>query len=153
MIKRNSAFECVVDVRRTGAVSNLDPRTIKRRAKRILEALGQTHCELSIMLCDDGFIHELNREYRGKDKPTDVLSFPMAQEDSVEEPTTMLGDVIISVDTALVQANANGHSLLKESTTLLIHGILHLIGYTHDSDEDEEQMNRIAADLLSKFRK
>jgi probable rRNA maturation factor len=81
----------------------------------------------------DREIHSLNRQYRGKDKPTDVLSFPLA--DALQP--SLLGDVVISVATAARQAQRRGHSLREELQTLLIHGILHLLGYDHEVSRRE----------------
>ena len=81
----------------------------------------------------DREIHALNRQYRGKDKPTDVLSFPLA--DTLQP--ALLGDVIISLETAARQAQRRGHSLREELQTLLIHGILHLLGYDHEISRSE----------------
>jgi probable rRNA maturation factor len=81
----------------------------------------------------DPTIHALNRQYRGKDKPTDVLSFPLAD----EIQPTLLGDVVISVDTAAHQAQRRHHSLSEELQILLIHGILHLLGYDHEVSRSE----------------
>ena len=75
----------------------------------------------------------LNLQYRGKDKPTDVLSFPLAD----ELQPYLLGDVIISIETAARQAQRRRHSLREEIQTLLIHGILHLLGYDHEVSRDE----------------
>ena len=81
----------------------------------------------------DPEIHTLNRQYRGKDRPTDVLSFPLA--DALQP--SLLGDVVISVETAARQARRRGHSLREELRTLLIHGILHLLGYDHEISRSE----------------
>jgi len=81
----------------------------------------------------DPEIHVLNRQYRGKDKPTDVLSFPLA--DTLQP--SVLGDVVISVETAARQAQRRGHSLQEELQILLIHGILHLLGYDHEVSRRE----------------
>jgi probable rRNA maturation factor len=78
-------------------------------------------------------VHALNRQYRGKDKPTDVLSFPLAD----ELQPSLLGDVVISVETAARQARRRGHSLREELQTLLIHGVLHLLGYDHEVSRSE----------------
>lgn len=78
-------------------------------------------------------MHDLNRRYRGKDKPTDVLSFPLA--DNLQP--WLLGDVVISVETAARQAQRRGHTLPDELQTLLIHGILHLLGYDHEVSRRE----------------
>lgn len=107
--------------------------------------------EVVISLVDDEAIHELNKTYRGKDAPTDVLSFAMQEgeddemeihfdeEDEVEEDTT-LGDIIISIPTCKRQAEEYGHSLQRELAFLAVHGFLHLIGYDHMTPEDEKEM-------------
>ena len=92
----------------------------------LLSDLGYDSCELSVLLTDDFEIQSLNKEYRKKNKPTDVLSFSMGDE-------RMLGDIVISVDTALEQANRLGHELSDECLRLLIHGLLHLLGYEHEN--------------------
>ena len=81
----------------------------------------------------DPTIHTLNRRYRGKDRPTDVLSFPLAD----EIQPSLLGDVVISVETAACQAQRRGHSFREELQVLLIHGILHLLGYDHEISRSE----------------
>lgn len=107
--------------------------------------------EVVVSLVDDLRIQELNREYRNKDVPTDVLSFAMMEEEE-DEPeifyeteeealqVTMLGDIIISVPTAKRQADEYGHSLERELAFLAVHGFLHLVGYDHMTDEDEKEM-------------
>jgi probable rRNA maturation factor len=102
-------------------------------ARAALHHLGQTQAELSLALVTDPEIHTLNRQYRGKDKPTDVLSFPLAD----ELQPFLLGDVVISVETAARQAQRRDHSLREELQTLLIHGILHLLGYDHEVSRPE----------------
>lgn len=106
--------------------------------------------EVVVSLVDDATIQELNRNYRDKDVPTDVLSFAMEEslEDEPEiffdeeegEPLPMLGDIIISVPTAKRQAEEYGHSLAREIAFLAVHGFLHLIGYDHMTEEDEKDM-------------
>jgi probable rRNA maturation factor len=129
------------------------PATLKRRAQRILSRLECSGCELSIVLSDDAFIQELNREYRNKNQATDVLSFPM-NEGILRSPTgLLLGDIVISLDTAARQAEELGGTLLDEVTSLLIHGILHLMGYTHENDTNEKRMKSRAFELLKLFRK
>lgn len=118
------------------------------------EAEGIVDGEVSLTFTNDEEIHQLNREYRGIDRPTDVLSFAM-QEDGVEEldiifevdsedepdPISgMLGDIIISVETAQAQSEEYGHSLEREIGFLFVHGFLHLIGYDHQDDETEAEM-------------
>jgi probable rRNA maturation factor len=139
----------VVAVKVRGGVKGISPATIRARAHKLLSALELNGVELSVVLCDDAFIHALNRDYRRKNKPTDVLSFPMMDEAGVDDGPGLMGDVIISVDTAKRQAAAAGHSLRRECAFLLIHGVLHLLGYTHENDRDEAKMNRETTRLLS----
>lgn len=118
------------------------------------EAEGIAEGEVSLTFTDDEEIHQLNRDYRGIDRPTDVLSFAM-QEDGVDEldiffdvesedesdPISgMLGDIIISVETAAAQSEEYGHSLEREIGFLFVHGFLHLIGYDHQDDAAEAEM-------------
>jgi probable rRNA maturation factor len=115
----------------------------------ILARLGLAEAELSILLTGDPEIHDLNLSYRGKDKPTDVLSFPQDAEDNVEGLPKILGDVVISLDTTERQAAEKGHSFDRELTVLLIHGILHLIGYDHERGrKDAAVMRKMEATIL-----
>lgn len=102
-------------------------------------------CEVSLVFCDDPFIHALNRDYRGKDKPTDVLSFPQ------EDEAGLLGDVIISVPTSQRQAEAQGHPVEQEIEWLFLHGLLHLVGYDDETDEGAEEMNERARQALGRL--
>ncbi|MCE5284677.1 MAG: rRNA maturation RNase YbeY [Pelosinus sp.] len=102
------------------------------------------HTEVSIVLSDDEYIHKLNYEYRGKDQPTDVLSFALSEGEEpeiIDGPTeVLLGDIIISVETAMRQAAEYGHSLEREMAYLTVHGILHLLGYDHMAEEEKQEM-------------
>jgi probable rRNA maturation factor len=105
---------------------------------------GSQEAEVSLLLVDDQRIHDLNREYRGIDRPTDVLSFAL-QEETEEEPETefvdeMLGDIVISVPRAREQAEEYGHSFEREIVYLAVHGTLHLMGYDHESDSEKQTM-------------
>lgn len=102
---------------------------------------GSDEAEVSLMLVDDQRIHALNLEYRGVDRPTDVLSFAL-QEESEEEPDyefedEMLGDIVISVPRARAQAEEYGHSFERELVYLAVHGTLHLLGYDHEEESDK----------------
>lgn len=101
--------------------------------------------ELSLVFCDDAFIHGLNREYRGKDCPTDVLSFGQ------DPDSGLLGDLVISVPAAARQAKAHGHGLAAEIEWLFLHGLLHLVGYEDDTDEQAELMTRRARRALARL--
>lgn len=111
-------------------VKKISRRRLKRSARRILEILGQDHAELSLALVDNREIQELNARYRNKDEPTDVLSFPV--DGSLPTGMEMLGDVVISVEKAEAQARKRKKTLEQEIRDLLIHGILHLLGYDHE---------------------
>lgn len=127
---------------RGGPFDGVSTATVKRRADKMLASLGLGGAEVSIALVDDATIHELNRDYRDKDKPTDVLAFAM--EEGEPAPAAggprLLGDVIVSVDTAAKQARKRRRPLLDEITMLLAHGLLHLLGYDHQTDEEEREM-------------
>lgn len=122
---------------------------IRKTAKKLLSALGSEAVELSILLTDDSEMQELNKTYRGKDKTTDVLSFCLAEGEGVEFSGDQLGDVVISIPTAAAQAESLGTGLHEELLRLLIHGVLHLHGFEHESvpesvakemQEKEEQL-------------
>jgi probable rRNA maturation factor len=116
-------------------------RRLARRAKRMLDVLGLGAAELSLVLVSDRVMHDLNRAWRGKDRPTDVLAFAQAEEGPA--PHGLLGDVVISVDTARRQAASFGHSLVVEADRLLVHGLLHLLGYDHErSPAEARRMQR-----------
>ena len=101
------------------------------------EAAGEIGIELTV----DEIIHELNRDYRGVDRPTDVLSFPLSEgEELIGIPDGHLGDIMISVETAARQAEELGHSTEREILFLAIHGTLHILGYDHIDPEDEKIM-------------
>lgn len=129
----------------------IDPRTVRRRLARLLIHLGLENAEVSCLLCDDSFIKELNRTYRGKDRPTDVLSFSMNEGELVSGNRDLLGDIIISVETAIRQGKDLGRTPLEEVTSLLVHGLLHLLGYDHIRRADENEMQKKAAELESLF--
>ena len=106
--------------------------------------------EVSCVLVDDERIHEINREYRHIDRSTDVISFAMEDNDQfyVEGMPRTLGDIFISVDHAKKQAEEYGHSLRREMCFLFTHGILHLLGYDHMTDEQEKEMFGLQGKIL-----
>ena len=111
--------------------------------EQALKTLGiEDDVEVSCVLVDDERIHEINREYRHIDRSTDVISFAMEDNDQfyVEGMPRTLGDIFISVDHAKKQAEEYGHSLRREMCFLFTHGILHLLGYDHMTDEQEKEM-------------
>ncbi|MCB9627108.1 MAG: rRNA maturation RNase YbeY [Sandaracinaceae bacterium] len=117
------------------------PRDVRWRAEQMLRALRLPNAELSVLLCDDATIHALNRDYRHKDSPTDVLAFAMREGEGGGLHPDLLGDVVISMDTARRQAITGGKTIVAEVTILLAHGLLHLLGYDHQTDDEERRMN------------
>jgi probable rRNA maturation factor len=112
--------------------SGLRPAGVAAEARRLLRALEEDGAELSVSLVDDAAMRRLNRDYRGQDRATDVLAFAMREGARAPGDAAVLGDVVISLDTAARQARERGVSAADEVRTLLIHGILHLLGYDHE---------------------
>jgi probable rRNA maturation factor len=121
----------------------LRPR-LERRVAAMLVLLQLEKAELSLVLSGDARIQELNKVYRGKDKPTDVLAFPMREGDfgrfHAAHPAHLLGDVIVSVPTAVRQARAAKRDALGEITMLVAHGLLHLLGWDHETAAKDKKM-------------
>lgn len=110
----------------------------------LVYGLGPT-AEISILLCDNDYIHKLNNQYRHIDRPTDVLSFALneGEEDGYDGPdTALLGDIIISLDKVREQADEFCHSYERELAYLTIHGMLHILGYDHMTDEEKAEMRK-----------
>ena len=124
---------------------------IQTVSKQVLSELKQADSQLSVLVCTDAFIRPLNKSYRNKDKPTDVLSFSQREGDFGFAEDSILGDVIVSLDTAKRQAIEKQHSLEKEMCILLIHGILHLLGYDHIEDQEAEIMEAKERELLDQI--
>jgi len=135
----------------------VDLTLLKRLARFVLTLEGvDPAVELSVTLVDEGEIRELNLRFRGVDEPTDVLSFPLLEEIAKEPPALaesppLLGDVIISPQVARKQVKKYGHSLEEEIALLLVHGILHLLGYDHEISADDKIMRTKEKSILNKF--
>ena len=110
----------------------LDPRKIRKAGQRILASLSLPDAELSILLVEDAQIRELNRRYLQRDKPTNVLAFPMRKGEYATLHPHLLGDLVISVETAQRQSRRFGLNPMQMIILLMVHGILHLIGYEHE---------------------
>jgi probable rRNA maturation factor len=136
--------------RKARASVPLRSEPVRRIAETMLKQLGRDEHELSVLLTDDAFIRTLNKTHRGKDCPTDVLAFPLGEAEGTPSILNhaLLGDVVISLDTAERQARGRKHSLLDEVSFLLAHGILHLVGYDHQTDKQEAIMNAMTARLV-----
>ncbi|SMB92987.1 probable rRNA maturation factor [Thermanaeromonas toyohensis ToBE] len=150
-------MECFIN---NQLASELDPN-LEKMIRVLLEEAARLEgvpeeAEVSLTLVDDEEMRRLNRNFRGIDAPTDVLSFALQEKVPGEpeiqggEGELLLGDIFISLDTARRQAKAYGHSLEREIGLLTIHGFLHLLGYDHDTPEAEETMFRRQQELLSR---
>ena len=120
----------------------LDTEAWSTFATKALNAIGKNELSATIAFVSDKHIRELNRQFRGIDTATDVLSFPTEEEFN-------LGDVAVSVETAAIQARENGLTLDQEIAQLILHGLLHLSGYDHETDDGE--MNRLELKLRRKL--
>jgi probable rRNA maturation factor len=118
-------------------------------AEKALRAIGGDKGSATIVFVSDDAIRKLNRRFRGKSLATDVLSFPAAAESFEAENGSHLGDVVISVERAVAQAKANRMSFAREVEQLILHGLLHLCGYDHETDNG--QMNRLELKLRRKM--
>jgi len=124
---------------------------IRRIGETLLELCGHQKSELSILLSDDSTICRLNDQYRHKAKPTNVLSFPLTVDEEIVNGT-MLGDIVISIDTAAREAKLRGVGCRDRVLRLLIHGLVHLLGFDHEiSDEDAQKMLQKENDLMKKL--
>ena len=130
--------------------------------RTILETLDyegmENDAEVSVTFVDDEGIRELNNKFRGMDKPTDVLSFPLldyegeSEEPFFDELCNNLGDIVISLERAMAQANEFGHSFEREVAFLTAHSMLHLLGYDHElSEEDDADMRRRQNDIMERL--
>ncbi len=125
---------------RSRQLPRLDSRLLRSRAARILKEVDQSISELSIAIVLDDEIAALNAEHRGKRSATDVLSFSLFEGDHSDRRGKLLGDVVIGIETAARQARAAHRSLDEELARLLIHGILHLLGWDHEESAEAKLM-------------
>ena len=127
-------------------------KTVEELLNFVIKKEKLENCVFNIIIVDNEYIHKLNKEYRGVDRPTDVISF--ALEDHIDEVNLdfrMLGDIYISLDKAIEQANEYGHSFLREICFLTVHGLLHLLGYDHMEKDEEEIMFKKQDEILNEF--
>jgi len=119
-------------------------------SKKIYKILKEKDGKISLIIVDDKKIHKINKEYRGVDRPTDVISFEYMEDKSAiyGGDSIVVGDIFISLNTAKKQAKEHEHSLEKELGILFVHGLLHVIGFDHNNDEEEAEMEKWAKKIL-----
>ena len=150
-----------LDIDIDGWPSEVDWEALSAKAHEVIAqvepALSNTRLVTSVLFTGDDEVHELNREWRGKDKPTNVLSFPMLEREELlalapDGPPEMLGDIALALGTCAREAGEKGVSLTDHTAHLLIHGFLHLAGHDHvDSDEQAEAMEKLEIEALAKM--
>lgn len=113
---------------------------IKKVIEVAIEHEKLDNLEFNIIIVDNDYIHELNKNYRKIDRPTDVITFALEDYEDIKLDHRMLGDIYISYDKAISQSKEYGHSLKREICFLAVHGFLHLLGYDHMNEEDEKIM-------------
>jgi rRNA maturation RNase YbeY len=129
----------------------IDAPRCARLADATLASSGKSNARVTVVFVRDRVIRRLNNQYRQINRATDVLSFPAGDEVPGEGNEQYLGDVVISIDTAVMQAESAGHSIEREVDELLIHGVLHLCGYDHETDNG--RMNRLELKLRRRLLK
>jgi probable rRNA maturation factor len=134
----------------------IDQRRLASHLRQALRTLGRSRAEVSVSLVDDTEIRQLNRDFRGVDAVTDVLSFALQEGDGPALPVDLLGDIVVSLDTAARQAaevagvlQVSDYGLQQETAFLCTHGLLHLLGHDHEDPADAEQMEALERALIA----
>ena len=142
----------------TYEIFNETDKNLTKEVDKVYELLEFTlkrekldNVEFNIIFVDSKTIHEINKTYRNIDRITDVISFALEDNKTIELDHRLLGDIYICIERAEEQAKEYGHSFLRELSFLTIHGLLHLLGYDHMEKEDEEIMFKKQEDILNEF--
>ena len=145
----NSSIEVFVQVEEE--IKELD--TVEKVLYSAIEKEKLSNVSFNLIIVDNDYIHELNKNYRNIDRDTDVITFALEDEDTLVLPNDerILGDIYISIDKAKQQAKEYGHSLLRELSFLAVHGFYHLLGYDHMTPEDEEIMFKKQEEVLENY--
>ncbi len=145
-----------IDFDQRHPTQKVNQRALSARLRAVLRAEDRPEAEVSISWVGDAEIHELNREWRGVDRPTDVLSFAFDEDDDLDLPVDVLGEIVVSLDAAERQAalvrqqlGAPDYDLQCEATFLCIHGLLHLLGYDHQQPDEAEAMEALERKYLA----
>ena len=138
-----------------GTNPKINPLITKAATEALALYTEHTSFELGIVITDDETIHAINRKYRSVDEPTDVISFALLEgnDDFVMPPddTLHLGEVVISYPRAVEQARQQNHPVQRELAWLVVHGVLHLLGYNHETDEERGAMQAIEGEILNRI--
>lgn len=143
----------MTDITNISSNTTFDVEKVERAVSETLIAHNSEECEVSVLLTDDPHMTKLNREYREIDGPTDVLAFAMQEgEDNNVLNEDILGDVVISLETAERQAKEESHSLEEEVAFLIVHGVLHLLGYDHQTHNEATVMFKKQEIILQRLK-
>ncbi len=139
-----------ISIRNRQKLLAVDVGRVRRSLKRLLQELGVSESEVSLLLVDDVQIREFNRDYLHRDRPTNVISFAMTEGAFGDVHPEILGDIILSVETAARDAIACGIDFMDEVEFLVIHGLLHLLGYNHENVDisDAKKMKKMERELF-----
>ena len=143
------ALQMAIEVLSRQRRHKVHPKRWREFAEQALQAIGAEDRDATVVFVSDAAIRKLNRQFRGKDSATDVLSFPSRPESFETDARASLGEIVISLDRAQIQAKGNGLTLVNEVEQLILHGLLHLCGYDHETDKGE--MNRLELKLRRKL--
>lgn len=127
--------------------------TVEKVLQKAVEKEQLENVSFNVIIVDNQYIHELNKDYRHIDRETDVITFALEDDDSIILPNNerILGDIYISIDKARQQAEEYGHSLLRELSFLAVHGFYHLLGYDHQTKEEEKIMFQKQEEVLKEY--
>jgi len=141
----------VIDIRNLQDRVNIDEAKVRSCAKRALIDMGEEGVELSILFVNDAYIKRLNSKYRDTDSRTDVLAFSMRQGEGISQHSEILGDIVISTQTARREAVRRKEPVQKELNLYLVHGILHLLGYDDEKPGARKKMRAKEKELLGEM--
>ena len=142
-----------VSIRNIQKKQEINTSRFRRSVKRLLRQLDIEDHEISVLIVDDEQIMKINRDYLHRDRPTNVISFGMKEGFSGDIHPEILGDIVISAETALRDASAAGLPFSDEMDFLLIHGLLHLMGYNHTTKEETQKMRHLEEELFYRLRR
>ncbi len=147
-LESDISFEC----ESWSAIDHLDQLVDDALKATVLEAKKKLldGAEVSLLFCDDARIRELNREWRGLDKPTNVLSFPAVPPDRLAT-SPLLGDIAVAFETVSRESKDEGKTLSHHTSHMIVHGLLHLLGYDHETDEEAEEMEALERAALARL--
>ena len=127
----------------------IETEDLKKLVDQIIKRFSLEQAEFNIIFVDNDYIHKLNKEYRNIDRTTDVITFALEDNMDIKLDIRILGDIYISIDKTKEQAQEYGHSFFRELSFLTVHGMLHLLGYDHQNEQDEKIMFSLQDEILN----